>query len=82
MKVIYLEATECSNENVIPFENMLHDYVKETGNRVYYRVTPVQLEEGGAKFGVILEASSIEDNGVGICFNVLLLNDIVNITSK
>lgn len=28
-------------EGMLPFENMVADYVKETGNHVLYRVTPV-----------------------------------------
>lgn len=61
-------------EGMLPFENMVADYVKETGNHVLYRVDPVF--EGGnllAK-GVQMEAWSVEDEGEGICFNVFVYN--------
>ena len=57
-----------------PFEDMIANYVKETGNHVMYRVTPIF--EGGNLLasGVQLEAYSVEDNGNGICFNVYVYN--------
>ena len=56
------------------FENMVADYVQETGNHVLYRVTPdFQGSELVAR-GVQMEGYSIEDNGAGICFNVYAYN--------
>lgn len=62
-------------EGMLPFENMVADYVKETGNHVLYRVTPVF--DGGALVarGVQMEAKSVEDNGEGICFNIYAYNN-------
>jgi DNA-entry nuclease len=62
-------------EGMLPFENMVADYVKETGNHVIYRVTPVY--DGGALVarGVQMEAKSVEDNGEGICFNIYAYNN-------
>jgi len=62
-------------EGMLPFENMVADYVKETGNHVIYRVTPVF--DGGALVarGVQMEAKSVEDNGEGICFNIYAYNN-------
>ncbi len=63
-----------NNEGMLPFENMIADYVKSSNNHVLYRVTPdFQGDELVAR-GVTLEAKSIEDNGVGICFNVYCYN--------
>jgi DNA-entry nuclease len=62
------------NENMIPYEDMIADYVKETGNHVLYRVTPVFEGNNLLASGVHLEAYSVEDNGYGICFNVYLYN--------
>lgn len=61
-------------EGMLPFENMVADYVKETGNHVLYRVTPIFQGEELVARGVQMEAFSIEDNGDGICFNVYCYN--------
>lgn len=62
-------------EGMLPFENMVADYVKETGNHVIYRVTPVfQANELVAR-GVKMEAISVEDGGEGICFNIYAYNN-------
>ena len=65
----YMNAT-----TMLQFENMVADYVKETGNHVYYRVTPVFEEDNLVASGVLMEAKSVEDDGEGICFNVFCHN--------
>ena len=62
-------------EGMLPFENMIADYVKETRNHVLYRVTPVYDGTNLVARGVQLEALSMEDNGDGICFNVYVYNN-------
>ncbi len=61
-------------EGMLPFENMVADYIKETENHVMYRVTPIFVDENLVASGVQLEAYSIEDAGEGICFNVFVYN--------
>ncbi len=61
-------------EGMLPFENMIADYVKETDNHVIYRVTPVFYAEELVARGVLMEAYSIEDGGEGILFNVFCYN--------
>ena len=61
-------------DGMLPFENMVADYVKETGNHVLYRVTPVFGEKNLLAKGVQIEAFSVEDEGDGICFNVFVYN--------
>ena len=61
-------------EGMLPFENMVADYVKETSNHVIYRVTPVFEGNNLVASGVQIEAKSVEDNGEGICFNVYAYN--------
>ena len=61
-------------EGMLPFENMVADYVKETGNHVVYRVTPIYEEDNLVASGVQIEAKSVEDDGEGICFNVYVYN--------
>ncbi len=53
---------------------MVADYVKETGNHVLYRVTPVFEGSNLVASGVQMEAWSVEDDGEGICFNVYCYN--------
>lgn len=60
---------------MLPFENMVADYVKETNNHVLYRVVPVFAEENDLlAYGVIMEGWSVEDGGEGICYNVFVFN--------
>lgn len=59
---------------MLPFENQVADYVKETGNHVLYRVTPVFEGDNLVASGVIMEASSVEDQGLDIEFNVFVYN--------
>lgn len=61
-------------EGMLPFENMVADYVKETNNHVLYRVTPMFASENLLCSGVLIEAKSVEDNGAGILFNVYCYN--------
>lgn len=61
-------------DGMLPFENMVADYVKETGNHVLYRVTPVFEGENLVAAGVFLEAKSVEDAGEGILFCVFCYN--------
>lgn len=61
-------------DGMLPFENMVADYIKETGNHVLYRVTPVFKGKEKLARGVKMEAQSIEDNGKGIKFNVFVFN--------
>lgn len=62
-------------EGMLPFENMIADYIKETGNHVIYRVTPVFNENELVARGVQMEAWSVEDGGEGICFHVYAYNN-------
>lgn len=70
-----ITGTRYMNEAMIPFENQVADYIKETDNHVMYRVTPVFVGDDLLAAGVIMEAYSVEDDGDGICFNVFLYNN-------
>lgn len=59
---------------MLPFENMVADYIKETNNHIAYRVTPYYENNNLLANGVQIEAYSVEDNGEGICFNVFCYN--------
>lgn len=61
-------------DGMLPFENMVADYIKETKNHVLYRVTPVFENDNLVASGVIMEGYSVEDGGEGICFHVYVYN--------
>ena len=61
-------------EGMLPFENMVADYIKETGNHVLYRVVPIFEGDNLLASGVTMEAWSVEDSGEGICFHVYVYN--------
>ena len=63
-----------NTEGMLPFENMVADYVKETNQHVLYRVTPVFTGENLVADGVLMEGKSVEDNGEGILFCVFAYN--------
>ncbi len=62
-------------DGMLPFENMVDDYIEETGNHVLYRVTPIFKDNELVARGVTMEAYSVEDKGEGICFNVYCYNN-------
>ncbi len=61
-------------EGMLPFENMVADYVQETNNHVLYRVTPIFEGENLLASGVLMEGYSVEDEGAEICFCVYAYN--------
>lgn len=65
----YLNVT-----GMLPFENQVANYVKNTDNHVLYRVTPLFIGDNLLAYGVWIEAKSVEDHGEGICFNVFCYN--------
>ena len=70
-----ITGTRYMNINgMLPFENMVADYVKETGNHVMYRVTPIYKGNNLLANGLQMEGYSVEDDGEGICFNVFVYN--------
>ena len=61
-------------QGMLPFETKVCDYVKNTGNHVLYRVTPIFDGDNLLVDGVLMEAYSVEDAGEGICFCVFAYN--------
>lgn len=59
---------------MLPFEEEVGNYVRETGNHVLYRVTPIFEGENLVATGVRMEAWSLEDEGAGVCFDVFVYN--------
>ena len=70
-----LTGTRYLNETgMLPFEEQILDYIRDTGSHVLYRVTPMYNEEELVCRGVRLEAQSIEDHGKTLCFHVYCYN--------
>ncbi|MCD8015256.1 MAG: DNA/RNA non-specific endonuclease [Lachnospiraceae bacterium] len=61
-------------EGMLPYEDMVADYVQETDNHVLYRVTPIFDGDNLVANGVLMEAVSVEDNGDGVQFNIYCYN--------
>lgn len=61
-------------EGMLPFENLVADYIEETDYHVLYRVTPVFEGDNLVASGVQMEAESVEDEGEGVCYNVYVYN--------
>lgn len=61
-------------QGMLPYETKVCDYVKNTGNHVLYRVTPIFDGDNLLADGVLMEAYSVEDIGEGICFCVFAYN--------
>lgn len=60
-------------DGMLPFENKVANYIKETNNHVLYRVTPVFDGDNLIANGAYMEAYSVEDNGK-LSFNVYVYN--------
>lgn len=61
-------------DGMLPFEDMVADYVKETNNHVMYRVIPIYKGNNLLASGVEMEAYSVEDKGDGVSFHVYCYN--------
>ena len=64
-------------EGMLPFENKVSEYLKDKlnkNNHVLYRVTPIYKNNNLVASGVQMEAYSVEDDGMGVSFNVYVYN--------
>ena len=61
-------------EGMLPFENLVTDFVKETEEHVLYRVTPLFTGDNLVCDGVLMEGLSVEDGGAEIMFCVFAYN--------
>lgn len=62
-----------NTEGMLPFENMVADYVEETAHHVLYRVKPLFGGDNLVAYGVYMEAKSVEDEEIEynvFCYNV------------
>lgn len=70
-----ITGTRYLNVNgMLPFENLVADYIKETGNHVLYRVTPLYAGADLVAKGVLMEGESCEDRGAGVKYSVFVYN--------
>ncbi|WP_297212567.1 DNA/RNA non-specific endonuclease [uncultured Flavonifractor sp.] len=61
-------------EGMLPFEDLVAEYVQDTDNHVLYRVTPIYEGENLLASGVVMEGKSVEDGGADVCFCVYVYN--------
>jgi DNA-entry nuclease len=61
-------------QGMLPFENAIAEYVRESGGSVIYRVTPIFKGLDALCQGVLMEAWSADDDGVSICFCIFAYN--------
>ncbi len=64
-----------NTKGMLPFEDMVRDYIMETDNHVLYRVTPIFESDNLLASGVLMEGYSVEDEGDGVCFAVYCYNE-------
>ena len=60
-------------DGMLPFENQVADYIRDTGHHVLYRVTPDFHDSELVARGVEMEAASVEDDTIRFhvyCYNV------------
>lgn len=57
---------------MLPWENLVTDYIQRTGNTVLYRVTPIYTGDNLIADGVQMEALSVEDSEIS--FNIFVYN--------
>lgn len=63
-----------NNTGMLPYEEKVGDYVRETGNHVMYRVTPRFEGRERVARKVEMEALSVEDHGEGVSFHIYVYN--------
>ena len=73
-KILMTKTRYLNTHGILPFENMVANYVKEINNHVLYRVTPIFKGDNLVTNEVLVEAKSVKDNGKGILFNVFVYN--------
>ena len=63
-----------NTEGMLPIENKVAGYIRRTGNHVLYRATPIFDGDDLVAHGVLIEAMSVEDAGVGITLCAFAFN--------
>ena len=61
-------------DGMLPYEELVAEYVIDTGNQVMYRVTPIFEGNNLVASGVLMEGLSVEDGGKGVQFCVYCYN--------
>ncbi|CUX28405.1 DNA/RNA non-specific endonuclease [Clostridium sp. C105KSO13] len=62
-----------NTEGMLPFENLVAEYVRTTGHHVMYRITPIFKNNNLVASGVQMEGESVEDREIQ--FNVFVYNN-------
>ena len=54
-------------EGMLPYENMIAEYVRKTNHHVLYRCSPIFKDDELLARGVLIEAKSVEDDAISLC---------------
>lgn len=54
-------------EGMLPWENLIAAYIKTTGNHVNYDCNPIFVDDELVCRGVLMQASSVEDDNLEFC---------------
>ena len=75
---------ELNATTMLEYEQKIYNYIKKTKNHVLYRVTPIYDGKNLLAKGIQMEALSVEDQGLGIKYNIFLYNvqEGININYK
>jgi DNA-entry nuclease len=60
--------------SMLPWEEQVMRYLDSSDNHVLYRVSPYFKGKELVARGVEMEAYSVEDNGMSLCFHVFVYN--------
>lgn len=71
---LYTGTVQANIYGQLPYENEVANYIRDTGNHVLYRVTPIYKDDELVCRGVLEEAYSVEDEGKGVCFCAFCYN--------
>lgn len=67
---------------MLPFENSVAEYIRQTNHHVVYRVTPLFNGDNLVADGVLMEARSVEDATISFCIFVYNVEPKVEIDYK
>ena len=66
-------------EGMLPYENLVDNYIEATNNHVMYRITPIFIGNELVCRGILMEAKSVEDNSCIFCIYCYNVQPGINI---
>lgn len=69
-------------DGMLPYEDMVNKYIKSTGDRVWYRITPYFEGNDLVAKGILMEGKSFKKNGLEFCVFVHNVQNGIEINYK